>query len=424
MDTPGYAGVAGLFSELLGDARFTVMAALSSEMYFTYDPADPVTQHIADFIRDTLMNRDVAQAVFNLFVAGLELPSDVNALLEEEFFGRLTGFTATLAHLHATRLGAFNAKVLRPLQRTVRRMDLSLAGQRLLARMHRRNADLKRLVTTLFDYGLLATHFREAHVATLEQVSGAQRRYQVVTMPNGARRKQLMYDLTARIVDAAELPVNFVIVSDWARTGWNVVRPNLLIDATATRDVTAWQQLRGRAIRAWPTWTNDCYRLLSVLLGHHLLAGVETEPDTNGELDAALRTLLTSIATRSMMARLDTAGIHSLTDGERIALAVALLERHNKVTHIYEMVKATGSATQVTYNRTAKQWERRESVAAKHRREVGVDPFTGAKTAGVVHAPLIYAHDPRTDVPAALERRLAEVLRGCDDVIVRGWLHV
>ena len=424
VDTPGYAGVAGLFSELLGDTRFTVMAALSSEMYFTYDPADPVTQHIADFIRDTLMNRDVAQAVFNLFVAGLELPSDVNALLEEEFFGRLTGFTATLAHLHATRLGAFNAKVLRPLQRTVRRMDLGLAGQRLLARMDRRNADLKRLVTTLFDYGLLATHFREAHVATLEQVSGAQRRYQVVTMPNGARRKQLMYDLTARIVDAAELPVNFVIVSDWARTGWNVVRPNLLIDATATRDVTAWQQLRGRAIRAWPTWTNDCYRLLSVLLGHHLLAGVETEPDTNGELDAALRALLTSIATRSMMARLDTAGIHSLTDGERIALAVALLERHNKVTHIYEMVKATGSATQVTYNRTAKQWERRESVAAKHRREVGVDPFTGAKTAGVVHAPLIYAHDPRTDVPAALERRLAEVLRGCDDVIVRGWLHV
>ena len=46
--------------------------------------------------------------------------------------------------------------------------------------------------------------------------------------------KQLTYDLTARIVDSDELPVNTIIVSTWARTGWNVIRPNVLIDATAT----------------------------------------------------------------------------------------------------------------------------------------------------------------------------------------------
>jgi hypothetical protein len=80
-------------------------------------------------------------------------------------------------------------------------------------------------------------------------------------------QKQLTYDLTARIVDSDELPVNTIIVSAWARTGWNVIRPNALIDATATRDVTAWQQLRGRSMRAMRTWTNDCYRLVLLLMG-------------------------------------------------------------------------------------------------------------------------------------------------------------
>jgi hypothetical protein len=86
-------------------------------------------------------------------------------------------------------------------------------------------------------------------VAELEQVSGARERLFVIPMPGG-NRKLLMYDLTSRIVDAESLSINMVVVSSWARTGWNVITPNLLIDATATRDVTAWQQLRGRAIRA------------------------------------------------------------------------------------------------------------------------------------------------------------------------------
>ncbi|MCB0074060.1 MAG: hypothetical protein KDE20_21495, partial [Caldilineaceae bacterium] len=423
VDNPGYDGVAGLFSELLGDDRFTVMAALSNEMYFTYDPQDPVTARIADFIRNRLMDGDVAHAIFSLFVAGLDLPEHVVTDLETRFFDRLVDFTATLEHMHAARLGAFNVKVLRPLQRAVKRLKLGMTGARLLARMDRRNADLKRLVTTLFDYSLLAVHFREAHVAAAEQVSGARREFQVVTMPSGARRKQLMYDLTSRIVDAAELPVNFVIVSDWARTGWNVIRPNLLIDATATRNVTAWQQLRGRAIRAWPTWTNDCYRLLSILLGHHLLTGVEIEPEEDGELDANLRKLLVDVATPAQMARLTAEGVHGLTTVEREVLAVRLLERHNKVTHIYELVKATGAGGQVTFNRSDRTWERRESIAAKHNSEVGVNPFTGVKATGVTHAPLIYAHDPRTDIPPVLQRRLEEVLVGCDDVTVSGWLY-
>jgi hypothetical protein len=302
-------------------------------------------------------------------------------------------------------------------------MKLGLAGERLLARMDRRNADLKRLLQTYFDYGLLATHFREARLAELEQVSGVRRPFHVITMPAGARRKQLMYDLTARIVDAEEIPVNFVIVSDWARTGWNVIRPNVLIDATATRDVTAWQQLRGRAIRAWPSWNNDCYRLLSVLVGHQLLTGVETEADEEGgELDRALLDLLAEIAAPAQLDKLATQGVDALAQDEREALAIALMTGRNKVTHIYELVKATGSTGQVAYDRTTRRWERKESIAAKHELEVAVNPFTGEKSVGVDHAPLVYARSPRSDAPSDLQRHLAKVLTDCDPVIVAGWL--
>jgi hypothetical protein len=47
-----------------------------------------------------------------------------------------------------------------------------------------------------------------------EQIDG---RFAVMRMPSGDQ-KQLTYDLTARIVDTGELPVNTIIVSTWART--------------------------------------------------------------------------------------------------------------------------------------------------------------------------------------------------------------
>ncbi len=72
--------------------------------------------------------------------------------------------------------------------------------------------------------------------------------------------------MISRIVDANSLPIKKVVVSNWARTGWNVIEPNLLIDATATCDVNAKQQLRGRAIRTRRSWTDDCYRLIMALI--------------------------------------------------------------------------------------------------------------------------------------------------------------
>ena len=41
---------------------------------------------------------------------------------------------------------------------------------------------------------------------------------------------------------------------------------------------------------------------------------------------------------------------------------------------------------------------------------------------GVEHAPLLYANDPRSDLPADLQERVSEVIRGRDPTIVAGWL--
>jgi hypothetical protein len=251
-------------------------------------------------------------------------------------------------------------------------------------------------------------------------------------------RKLLMYDLTSRIVDAESLPINMVIVSTWARTGWNVIAPNLLVDATATRDVTAWQQLRGRAIRARRTWTNDCYRLIVALIGSQMQNPLEQEDvpadvvdileqieqqQVPATLDERLLTLLAKVTSDEMLAQIRAQGLSSLAAGERTKLAIALMRRYNKVTHIFELVKAYGSTSQVEYVRQERIWRRRENIALKHEHEIAVNPFTGEKLTGDGHAPLVYADDPRNDVPEALQKHLLQAVEGSDDVIVSGWLH-
>ncbi len=124
-----------------------------------------------------------------------------------------------------------------------------LRRKNFVGRLSLRHHHLGKWVETFYDYGMIVSSFLAPHTAELQQVSGMNQKFFVVKMAQGDR-KQLMYDLTARIVDAESLPFNMIIVSTWARTGWNVIRPNVLIDATATRNITAWQQLRGRAMRA------------------------------------------------------------------------------------------------------------------------------------------------------------------------------
>ena len=71
-----------------------------------------------------------------------------------------------------------------------------------------------------------------------------------------------------------------------------------------------------------------------------------------------------------------------------------------------------------------RRWQRREGIAAKHEYEVAVNPFDGQKLSGDGHAPLVYAEDPRADIPAALEEHLRQAIDGADDRIVGGWMQV
>ena len=207
--------------------------------------------------------------------------------------------------------------------------------------------------------------------------------------------------------------VNLVIVSTWARTGWNVIRPNVLIDATATRDVTAWQQLRGRAMRALRTWTNECYRASVVL---------RTGESVDGELPVEIADAATHV-NPEVRERVQTAGIERLSEAEREALRVGLMLSRNKVTHIYELVKAFGGSRQVEYDRATRMWRRRESIERKHAYESAVDPLSGELARGVAHAPLVYHADPRADLPDQLRDRVSDVIRDRDAAIVQGWLR-
>jgi hypothetical protein len=94
----------------------------------------------------------------------------------------------------------------------------------------------------------------------------------------------------------------------------------------------------------------------------------------------------------------------------------------NKVTHIYELVKAFGSTRQVEYDRSARVWQRREAIARKHAYEAAVAPLSGRIVRGVDHAPLLYAGDPRTDLPEDLRARVADAIGDLDPMVVAGWL--
>ena len=88
-----------------------------------------------------------------------------------------------------------------------------------------------------------------------------------------------------------------------------------------------------------------------------------------------------------------------------------------------ELVKAYGWSRQAAYHRSERVWERREAIAAKHEQEVAVNPFTGEKTVGIEHAPLVYASDPQNAPPADLQKHLIGAIAGSDEIIVRGWIE-
>jgi hypothetical protein len=415
--TPGYEGVAGLFGQLLGDRRFSVLAALSSEMYLTCEDADPLPPRIATFIEANMMRGEVGSAIFRLALQNLDLRPEVFERLRVSFDALVRDYLASASASSSGRPGEFRRNVLRPFQRAARQELDRKTAQRLRLRLVPGNVHLAGLIATFCEYAHIAAQFRNARVAELEQVSGAREKFFVVPMGAGPR-KQLMYDLTARIVDAPDLGVNLVIVSTWARTGWNVLKPNLLIDATATRDVTAWQQLRGRAMRAPRTWTNDCYRALMALSADTVSAQAAGAPSS---LLSGLNTLAGDV--EALRIRACEQGLNSLSADERQALRTGLVLARNKVTHIYELVKASGSARQVELDRKARTWRRSEVVERKHAYERSVDLRSGEMRRGIDHSPLVYRSDPRTDLPADLCAAVVGTIADHDRTIVEGWLR-
>ncbi|HEX9131649.1 MAG TPA: hypothetical protein VF844_05105 [Ktedonobacteraceae bacterium] len=125
----------------------------------------------------------------------------------------------------------------------------------------------------------------------------------------------------------------------------------------------------------------------------------------------------------ALAAKIESGVMSEFTLGERERLVEELMLARNKVTHIYELVKAYGSTNQVHYDRTNCRWLRTESISVKHALEYAVNPLSGEYSSGPEHAPMIYSGDPRKDVPSASQAHLSAALHNCDPRIVRGWLE-
>ncbi|MBD3158132.1 MAG: DEAD/DEAH box helicase [Candidatus Lokiarchaeota archaeon] len=438
---PGYSGVAGIFSQMLGENELTPMAVLSSEVYLPFSRNQQIPMRIASFIKREIMGSDLSQTLFGLLTQGTQIPTKRLQAFKSSFDEIITSYVESLSSVGAWRPVEFDTEVLQPLIKTVNKLNLE-ERETIVSRLDTANPHLEKWMRGFYDYALIASRFSDAIESKLQQPNGGRQRFYVIKMAQGSK-KQLMYDLTARIVDAKDLPINVIIVSRWARTGWDVTTPNLLIDATATRNVTAWQQLRGRTMRAMGAWDKDCYEAMMFLLGSRMgdTKNQEIEsrlPDeektTALTLDKTTQDLLLEVHEKAnvyienrrfkktLSDKIRQGDLSLFTDRERIKLAVELMMVRNKVTHIYELVKAYGSTTQIRFDRRAKEWRRRSAVSAKHSHNFSVNPFTGDYCKGSEHSPFVYVEDPREYSPTRLKAHLAKLLAGCDAKIVEGWI--
>jgi superfamily II DNA or RNA helicase len=447
--TPGYAGVAGIFSQMLGENDLTPMAVLSDEMYLPWSEQNPIPQQISDFIRHEIMISELGEALFTLITQGIEMDDEKRGKLRYHFDALLIEYVRGLGIVGATRPVQFVRDVLDRLREAVITFGLQDVSEKLNSRMDLKNRHMKNWISNFYNYAMISSKFLKAPTKSLSQANGAIQNFHVVKMGQG-ERKQLMYDLTARIVDAEKLPINIIIVSSWARTGWNVIKPNLLIDATATRNVTAWQQLRGRAMRAMKSWDKECYEAMMKILGTKLKE-IEDDakillPDSERKrevleihikLDTTTKELLLKIhnevlslkgendtKTKDKLTRKIKQGdLSRFTELEREQLATELMLVRNKVTHIYELVKAYGSTIQIRFDRRKQKWRRTQEIAAKHAHGFAVNPITSEYAKGEIHAPLLYSDDPREYSPTKLRKHVANELKGCDNQIVEGWMR-
>jgi hypothetical protein len=261
--TPGHRGLAGTFAGLLDADCGTVVGALPHELYLPLR-SPPLTAHIADHVREVMVGDELANRLVEQLVAGLAVEPDHRAALLASAASSLRA----VAQRQDVRAFDVEHDVIRPLRSIVRAWtgDASVSAvtrYSVRARLSPRNLHLRAWIADVLRHLGLATHLASPKVVEVRTAGGARHAVEVVHLPIGAGR-QLAHELVARLVDGAlgVAPIDVLVVSSWARAGWNVVTPNVLVDATATRDTVAWQQLRGRALRPFPGKVAHVYELL------------------------------------------------------------------------------------------------------------------------------------------------------------------
>ncbi|NHK32148.1 MAG: DEAD/DEAH box helicase [Asgard group archaeon] len=453
--SPGFSGVGGSFAQSLGTGitKYNPIAVQSSEMYISYNPEleKPLQVMMADFIRKEVIVDKLTERIFMELIYELPFQDQLSNFMYLTFKELMVEYALTLKKVYRARFGEFSKKVFQPLERFIDEMHilddgLLLSINMLKDRINNPSIRIKNIILKLYDYATIARKIEYSKKGTLQTAAGNLQEYYHLRMPSG-RQKQLIYDLVSDFLDAEDLPIQLVFVSSWARTGWDVRTPDILIDATATRDITAWQQLRGRAMRALESWTIDCYRTISVLLGK---AGVVNKimqrlpPEmqqnflkirkqfaTKEELDPKMiELLINSIDDAqipsedkiSFKTRVQTGDVNKFSTTERMKLIIHLMLSKNKVAHIFEMVKASGSTRQVEYDKRKDVWRRKASIAKKHRGEP-ILPVPGAeRSRGKYIAPLIYSKDPTADTPSEIKDALKGLLDGLDQDLLDDWV--
>ena len=453
--SPGFSGVGGSFAQSLGTniLKYNPIAVQSSEMYISFNPEleKPLHVMMADFIRNEVIVDKLTERIFMELIYELPFQDQLSNFIYLTFKDLMEKYAATLKKVFRARYSEFYRNVLEPLSDFIEEMvvldpEFELAINMLKDRIDNPSIRINNIILKLFDYAIIARKIEYATKGTLQTANGDLQDYYSLRMPSG-RQKQLIYDLVSDFLDAEELPIQLVFVSSWARTGWDVRTPDILIDATATRDVTAWQQLRGRAMRALESWTIDCYRIISILLGKAGAADkiirklppemqenfqrIQKEFAPKEEFTPHMIELLEKSINDSnleenqkvsMKAKIVEGKVNKLSTADRVKLIIYLMLSQNKVAHIFEMVKASGSTRQVELDKRTGTWRRKASIAKKHKAEP-ILPVPGSeRRRGRYVAPLIYSQDPTMDTPSEVKSTLQNLLQGMDEDLLDDWV--
>ena len=453
--SPGFSGVGGSFAQSLSTniLKYNPIAVQSSEMYISFNPDLEKPLHImmAEFIRNEVIVDKLTERIFMELIFELPFQEQLSNFMYLTFKELMASYAKSLRKVYRARFSEFAKKVFVPLgefidEMTIMDEDLKFSVRLLKDRIENPSIRINNIVLKLYDYGIIARKIEFAKKGTLQTASGDIVDYYYLKMPSG-RQKQLIYDLVSDFLDTEELPIQLIFVSSWARTGWDVRTPDILIDATATRDVTAWQQLRGRAMRALESWTIDCYKTIAVLLGETGTAkeiidrlppemqqnfqNIQKEFAPKDRLTEEMVELLNVSIDESKLlseekvvlkSKINGGSLSKLSTTERMKLIIYLMLNKNKVAHIFEMVKASGSAKQVEYDKKDNIWRRKASIAKKHKDEP-ILPVPGAeRRRGKYVAPLIYSKDPTMDTPSEVKSTLQNLLQGLDEDLLDDWV--